>query len=351
LNGGLDTGSWNTWLLRAGLTAASFALAVVTYFLVEKPIRFGTWARNGKIYALIFGMVIVGAAGFSVRWTDGAAGRSAFEKQARIMEQLKNDNPATDEAGLAYAGIAKGMLPYCRYTDAKSGETVAIIGDSHAHSAYWGIAELGLEFGYNTVLLGNYIPGVELLKTFPESETLSERIAITFEVLNKKSDIRKVFIITRGLIYITGQHQDDFGAWRADGLSVGNEMFKQSLQQYVDTLRGYGLEVFIVAENPELPAQPRDYIHRPFKFAQTKFPNLDKADVVKRQENYLQLLSEINNATIIHTIEQMCPDDKCLVFTEDGLPMYYDDDHLSFAGSEFQAEHILKPYLTRKQEE
>jgi hypothetical protein len=139
------------------------------------------------------------------------------------------------------------------------------------------------------------------------------------------------------------------GPWLADG--AGYEPFKKSLQQYVDTLRGYGLEVFIVAENPELPASPRDYIHRLFKFNQTKFPDVHKADVIKRQENYLQLLSEINNATIIYTIEKMCPEDKCLVFTEDGLPMYYDDDHLSFAGSEFQAERILKPYLTRKQEE
>ncbi len=32
-------------------------------------------------------------------------------------------------------------------------------------------------------------------------------------------------------------------------------------------------------------------------------------------------------------------------FSNDGLPLYYDDDHLSLAGSVFQAEYILKPYL------
>jgi peptidoglycan/LPS O-acetylase OafA/YrhL len=348
LNGGLDPGSWSTWPLRAGLATASFALAALTYFLVEKPIRFGARARNGKIYALIIGMAIVGAAGLAVRGTDGAAGRSVFEKQARIMEQLEPDL-RTDEAGLAYAGLAEGELIYCRYTEAGAAETVAVIGDSHAHSAYRGIAKLGRELGYNTVLLGRLIPAGEILHEIgPQHyEKLLEEIAFSFDVLNEKKDIRKVFIFTRGPIYITGLEQYDLGEFLPMG--VGCEPFKKSLQQYVDTLRGYGLEVFIVAENPELPAQPRDYIHRPFKIAPTKLPDVHKADVVQRQENYLQLLAEIRDATIIYTIEKMCPEDKCLVFTEDGLPLYYDDDHLSFAGSEFQAERILKPYLIKKQ--
>ena len=133
---------------------------------------------------------------------------------------------------------------------------------------------------------------------------------------------------------------------------VKYDLYKQSLQSYVDKLRTYGKEIFIIAENPELTDLPRNFITRPLPFTSAKkFPEMEKADVIKRQEKYLQLLSEIREATVIDTIEPFCPGGTCLVFTEDGLPLYYDDDHLSFVGSEFQAEHILKPYLPGKREE
>jgi len=343
LNGGLDMGSWSTWPLRAGLAAASFGLAGLTYFLVEKPIRFGSWARNGKVYALLAGLALIGLAGLAVRGTDGAVGRRPFEKHLSAMEQLILDK-SVDEAGLAYAGITEGRLSYCRYTEAGAAETVAIIGDSHARSAYWGIAKLGRESGYNTVLLGWIIPGGEVWSK--ENKNSS----IVFDILKKKTDIKKVFFCTRGMYYMTSLHVYPGDAPAEKDRLVKYDLYKQSLQSYVDKLRTYGKEVFIIAENPELPDLPRNFITRPLPFISAqKFPEVDQADVIKRQEKYLEILSEIRGATIIDTIRPFCPGGPCLVFTEDGLPLYYDDDHLSFVGSEFQAEHILKPYLTGKQ--
>ena len=352
INGGLDE---STLLLRVGLVVVSFILAVLTYLLLEKPIRFGGRARTAKTVGLIIGMVVVGMAGLSVYLMHGVTGREhRGEKEARIMEQLLTLYKTVDEEGLAYAGIAKGMTGYCRYTDAGAGETVAIIGDSHAWAAYPGVAQLGLESGYNTVLLGMIIPAGEMYyQVLSDAQNnqkeiyknISKETDVIFDILRKKDDIRKVFIFDRGTVYITGVLQYNLGK-NCDG--VGYESFKESLQSYVDTLRGYGKEVFIVAELPELPALVGDYIDRPFRMKKGEFPDVHKSEVVKRQEKYLQLLSEIKNATIINTIEQMCPEENCMVFTEEGLPMYRDHDHLSPAGSKFQAERILKPYLTGK---
>jgi hypothetical protein len=122
-------------------------------------------------------------------------------------------------------------------------------------------------------------------------------------------------------------------------------IFKNGLQSYVDILTGYGKKVFILSDNPTLPTQQRNYVHRPFKLKTSKFPEVYVSNVKKIQAPYLNILSEIRNATIIDTIGPMCPDGNCMVFTKDGLPMYWDNNHLSYAGSEFQAEYILKPYL------
>jgi len=343
INGGLDA---STRFSRVGLVAASFVLAVLTYLLVEKPVRFSAWARTEKIYALIIGMVVVGGVGLSVYLMDGLPERGHI---FAIAKQLENSKQFVEKAGLSYANLEKGMLTYCKYTDIGADETVAIIGDSHATSAYEGIAKLGREIGYNTVLLGWIIPAGQIWNWNQDDV---KNIPVVLDVLKRKKDIRKVFICTRGMLYITGvrvflEKIPLIEMEKEKNHSVGYAPFKKSLQSYVDILREYGKEVFIISENPELTDTPRNYIDRPFNLAKKgKILDVCKVDVIKRQEKYLQLLSEIRNATIIDTIGPFCPDGKCLVFTEDGLPMYFDDDHLSPIGSDFQAERILRPYLT-----
>jgi len=49
--------------------------------------------------------------------------------------------PATDQPCLEYINNQHPLFPYCRFTNTGSKETVAIIGDSHAHVAYPGIAD------------------------------------------------------------------------------------------------------------------------------------------------------------------------------------------------------------------
>jgi peptidoglycan/LPS O-acetylase OafA/YrhL len=331
-----------TRFLRLGLVVASFILAVLTYFLVERPIRFGAWARTGKVHALIFTMLMVGVAGRVVRLREGLPEREHFKKLSAIAEQLapyQRGDYSKNEEGFSYAGVEKDQLGYCKYEDVGAGETVALIGDSHAASASWGLAKLGRELGYNTVLLGWIVPAGEIW-----SEENSKNIPVVLEVLKRNNDIKKVFICTRGILYMTGIHNYPAGEVVEPRRVPGYAAFKKSLQSYVDTLREYGKEVFIISENPELPDSPRDYLPRPFVPAK-EFPVVPKVEVMERQGAYLKLLSEISGATIIDTIGPFCPGGECLVFTTDGLPLYYDDDHLSPAGSEFQAEHILRPHL------
>jgi hypothetical protein len=68
--------------------------------------------------------------------------------------------------------------------------------------------------------------------------------------------------------------------------------------------------------------------------------------MIERQKDYLRLLYDITGATVVYSLDVFCPRDECLMFDERGLPLYYDDDHLSNAGSDFQAERLLAPYLT-----
>jgi hypothetical protein len=64
------------------------------------------------------------------------------------------------------------------------------------------------------------------------------------------------------------------------------------------------------------------------------------------QEKYLNALKRVERATVINSLDAFCPGETCLLFDEDGLPLYLDDDHLSrWAGGKFLVERVLKPYL------
>ncbi len=158
-------------------------------------------------------------------------------------------------------------------------------------------------------------------------------------------------MITRGTVYITGIHNDgNLHTHQELERKVGAKMFREDLENIVTTLATMGKKVYIVTEDPELLADPRDYSSRPFRKtkANDAFPRLTKADVLQRQKIYRDILANIKDATVIDTVDYWCPKGECFAFTKDGLPTRFDDDHLSFIGSEMLANDVLKPYLLEK---
>lgn len=122
--------------------------------------------------------------------------------------------------------------------------------------------------------------------------------------------------------------------------------FKPFLQNIVDEMNSAGKQVYIVSENPVFPWQPRDFIHRPFSFnSQETHSVLLKDDVYKHQKEYLDMLAEIKGAEIINGMDALCPNGECPMFDINGMPLYFDDDHLSVYGSHYLVKNLLEPYL------
>jgi hypothetical protein len=93
---------------------------------------------------------------------------------------------------------------------------------------------------------------------------------------------------------------------------------------------------------PGLKLDPRNYLARPFKGAS---PLPARAVSLKYYDEYLKRLSQITGATLIRTDQVFCPDERCLVMTEENLPLYSDTHHLSRAGSDFLTKNVLNDYF------
>ncbi len=92
----------------------SFVLAVLTYWLVERPFRFGKW-RTGKAFWLFIAVLIIGAAGlqsYTSNGFDGLSGRK--DGRNEFSKQFENSPPSY--AFYASAGIHDLMRDDCNFS-------------------------------------------------------------------------------------------------------------------------------------------------------------------------------------------------------------------------------------------
>ncbi|MDR3352222.1 MAG: hypothetical protein LBO00_04265 [Zoogloeaceae bacterium] len=268
-----------------------------------------------------------------------------IEQHLAVAEALQSIDKASDwisrqeecrkKFNLSEGDVLGGT---CLYRDAGR-KTVLLLGDSHASVSFDSIAEFNARFGTSTWMLHSIHSMLSL-------DQQKSRLEDLLKLIEPKSHmVSKVFIIERGVVRVEGK--DTFDG--EDGcFPLGEEGFYQRMQHFVDRLREMGKEVFIVAENPVLRTDIKDMIQiQPLRPAKAPKPE-SRADVLKHQEKYLNALKRVKGATIIHTLDAFCPQtqESCLLFDENDLPLYADDDHLSrWAGGRFLTERVLAPYL------
>ncbi|MBX3657124.1 MAG: acyltransferase [Ramlibacter sp.] len=338
--------------VRGLAIAAALLLAQLTYLLIERPIR----SRGGAPHAvkiLCSLMVIAGLSGYAVYHAEGVGSRPAVKSFRQNQSQLLR-TAEIDEACLVYAGSERPVFPYCRYTDAGGQKTVAVIGDSHAHTAYEGIARTLAEAGVNTVLFANSgcppFVGAEYGASEHERNNCRRQIEQILRKVSDKKDIRDVLIFSRGAAYVTSQRSPGINSKTGgDGEPlIPPSVFESSLQNTVDLLQRAGKSVAYVAENPELLDSPRSCMPRPMRW-EKKTCDVSLSDVMTRQKSYLTLLTQLKNVKVIHSLDSFCPHGTCRAFDANGNLLYADDNHLSVAGSRFQADTVLHSTLSLMQ--
>lgn len=326
---------------------ASILLAWLTYRFIERPVRFGENGRKKTIILMLL-MIVLGCIGYNVYRQNGFGLRSTVVLyESNKIELIRTSN--IDESCLSYINESNPTFYYCKFNNIGSNETVAVIGDSHAHAAFPGVSELFQEKGINTVLLANtgcppFIGG-EYGDNDDERQRCKINIGKIIELVSRKKDIKKVLIFSLGAINITGTAADgDYPNTRKlPFVPIPVEVFKSSLQKTIDILNNNGKSVYYVTENPEVGFDVKGCLARPLKTANRKC-EVNKSDVIKRQKDYLDVVDSLRNARVIHTMDGFCKNNVCSVF-KDGILLYVDNHHLSVFGSRWQAREILAPHF------
>lgn len=335
--------------IRLLAVLASILLAWLTYVFVEKPIRFGVLSDiKGITISLPILLIMVGFLGYITNANDGFEFRGKITKYANNKNELIRTKPIDDDC-LNYIKNRNPSFPYCRFTKGVGKGTVAVIGDSHAHVAYPGIAEILKNRGVSSVLLANSgcppFIGAEYGSNEYDKKSCKNKIGNIIKMVVSKKDIKQVIIFSRGAVYITGKEYGEAEIGANDGPLINEKIFERSLQNTINTLRNAGKDVYYVTENPELPISPNACIPRPFRMNK-KSCKIELKVVQSRQKGYLQIIQKLKNVTIIEVLNKFCHLGHCDALKK-GVLLYADADHLSVAGSRFQASNILNNYLKK----
>lgn len=337
--------------------ALSFGLAYATWRTVER-VRY----RPGRHVPILL-MVGVCAVGLSGVYVDKKNGLPKRGHLAYISEtnlqfvRTPNIDPICDEYARTRLSSNR-LFYYCRGQSLDKDKLIAVIGDSHAHAIYPGIAEQAQQHGYGTILLANSscppFVGFRWGRNTKEVNACATMIEQILHLIQNDSRIDKVFISTRGPTYMHGDVKGEFteASVRASLETVRDPKltwqsffngFSKTLMilENTDTVKS----VYYFLENPELDFLPKDVVVRPFDQwgLSVQDNHMDLQLYQLRMNTYFEGMRRVGKQsgklTIIDPTPFMCSELKCYSY-KNGQFLYADDDHFSVYGAKFVARNI-----------
>jgi peptidoglycan/LPS O-acetylase OafA/YrhL len=327
----------------SGLILLSLVLGYLSWRFVETPLRERRLLaeRRQILLAAACGVLVLGLAGQTLRWTDGLPARlpeqalqyaKGKEWRAELMRCLANDKTPDDKL-------------FCHYGTPTPGASKALVwGDSHATALIPVFDDGAQKHGVSVILASS--PGcipVAGLEHHSQCARFNRRV----EQAMKPQSVGDVVLVARWSLYLYGDVKGDLGYVLRDSQgrydrAIAEQRLAEGLTATVRQLRNDGHRVWLVKEAPLQQFSPPyrlsrlAMLHRP-----TDDVGLPVAEHFKRQAFISQLFAQIAAAnpgvTVVDPAPLLCDDEGLCRAELDGHSLYTDDNHLSEVGARFIA--------------
>lgn len=321
-------------LESAALLLSSVLLAFLTYFLLEKRVR-----HKGTKTVIVL-CVLLSAIGFQ-GWSNYA--RDGLEFRLRnsidIPVEQKRDFVKWEDKGMLPTGSCDPGFIYpeahvCAQSNWEKNADIAVLGDSHAFSAYWGIAKV---YSDNHVIKllgqGGCVPFMNAgsLGSYPSCE---KNINSQLLWISKNPNVKTVFIVHRNRTLTSDAERSAYAAL---------------IKQTFDLLLAGNKKLIVVYPVPELNFDPRLCVGalplgRKNPIDSCSYP---LASELERQSSFrkaiLGVLSQYPGVETFDPANILCKEGVCHAVIDNRV-MYTDTNHLSESGSDKQGLGIKKRF-------
>lgn len=323
-------------LLRIIAIALTFILAISTYWAIEKPLRFGQYARL-KTLCLTISMVMIGLVGYQAYRAEGYPGRSFAAQFEKVSEAIEDWEGGKNLMVLNYFG----HQVMANSTDSPE---ILMIGDSHLEQFLPRLVNLSRneEFPPTIALIGGGCPMIPNVR-----EDSLKRCEKTFNsvinVLKESTTIKKIVIggcwncyflhetkeiksTDKGFNYYIVDHGRRVPFRGGAGAEIAFAEFEKFLKEL--SLKH---EVYLLLDNPFGEAyNPRNLIGNRLNFKEEQHLKEEiqiDSEQFKLNEK-LKIIAKNSGVNIIDQLSTLCPAGQCMRLTKDKKPLYKDSHHL-----------------------
>jgi peptidoglycan/LPS O-acetylase OafA/YrhL len=329
--------------LRIGAVIASIALAWLTYWFIERPVRFG---GNAKVKTALVSAALAatGLAGYVVLKHEGFPFRlAAYERKLRVSSPVVESTPACK-------ALVRVDSRYCLLDDSSRAPTVALIGDSHANRLWGSLSEKYRAEGENLVQLGGggCLPFWDV-RTGEQGEPnrCEAMMPAELDYALASLSIRKVLFLNRGPWFIEGSDlyyrtRSLLQDLRRPDDNDRPRIYANALNAVVTRFASAGKTVIVVIDSPEFSYDPRTCLGVDRPFASPFRPKPDcrimRSVVEARNKAYVEIsaaaVRAVPGARLINLQDALCDDRFCYAI-RNGRLLYRDADHLNEYGTQY----------------
>ena len=324
------------WYGRLALVVASLVLALLTYQFLEKPVR--TWPRRLSIGLLLGCMVALAFLGKNILDREGLAD-IRNKSMVALGPDAQHDFADWEKSGLITESTCDipFQFPgrsYCVKKHPAQAPTAAVIGDSHAFHAYWGLAEVLDQAGDNLIGIGRgaCVPFLDYAQG-SDADQCQPHINQMIAYASDNPAIKKVFLIFRGR-YLPNSAS-----------ATSAQQFHDGLERTLVRLLDAGKLVYYFLPVVETGFDPRFCLgNLPFGRRAPQSCELSRSadalhSVLLRKEA-MAVLTQHPEVHVIDPNDYLCSGESCSVVRA-GHSMFKDENHLSYPGSLYLA-HALQ---------
>jgi hypothetical protein len=306
-------------------------LAVLTYLLVERPLRTGGWTRRHLTTSVLL-MGGIALVGLTTARMGGLPSRSMLMLQKagsigtnEFFDYLETRYVRCQPAALWDKALEYENTTRCFQSKNDRPQRIAIVGDSHAEHLFPGFAE-ALPDKNVVYFIGNYLPLAD-----------DERFARIFEYLTSASTIDAVIL--------SAYWHPRLGDLPKDTSALDR------LDHTVRTLLAAGKTVYVVSDVPDFTFDASKCKYTSWWSDRTRCEE-DSSRFVSREayvDDILRPLGErIRGLRLTVAGQYFCRDGVCKM-SKGNTILYRDTHHLNVDGSKFVAQQVIRehPELAR----
>lgn len=342
--GRIIEGKTPSYFARFAIVLISIVLAWLTYKFIERPIRFGNYSKL-KTVALLTSMFTVGYVGYLCYIQDGYSFRAFPKKYESYTQSITKTDRTVECFEIPYAYETKKNW-FCNLGEKTIHPRFFAIGDSHALSVVPALEKYSKEHRTNILFAGTSgcppLLGIQAIRGEADiqknnCQKLNERV---FEYV-RDNKIEAVLLIARWSYYTGGTtHPTEFSFISMDSSKKASKEFSRASFEYGlnQTIRRYnaiGVHIYLFEDNPQQLYDPKTILRKSGltdrlinKYAVTTAEHHTNQSWISNQ--FKRIANDVSG--IINFDDALCNRDLCPL-VKNGEFLYYDDDHLSIAGS------------------